>query len=580
MAKAIGLDIGSRCIKVVELDGSPKKFKVSNFKSVEIPGDGGPAEGEIVADALGEVVRDAKVQRDSIVAAMDSRVVVIREIMVPFLQDDQIRRVLTYEAEAHLHNYAIEDVVVDYVKVGEVQDQSKILIFAAPKDRVLERIELLRQNGVDPMHIDLDMTALFNAAEAVGAFIEHPNCVVLDIGATTTTILFVQDGKMKSCRSLRSGTESVTRVLSEDLAIDKDAVREKLSRGDGTPRDDDLLGTIELDASEDETIETEKSAAELERSIVLDRQGEFLGRIYRETTRSMASYSAESGVTAIYLTGGASLSGGIERRLGERFRKDVIRLDFLRNDSAGVAAADHDFANASMGVGLGCALKLLGYEGIDLEFRREELRYTRKFDLVKVALASTVSLIFILMFLTWLNYQNTLRVRRSEYVGVLGMIEKKYVAQARDQYVNVMKDVEDAEKLGKDPADVMLKQQAWQRQLDKMHEHITGKMGFNVRGIPPIRSALAVWRDLAKRLEDIRGDLGYLWLDDFKVNQKTISFEGLIGHRGNVDLLDLELKKLDFVKEVQRDRTEVDPKTGKARFGLTAYLKPTTVEGK
>ena len=64
------------------------------------------------------------------------------------------------------------------------------------------------------------------------------------------------------------------------------------------------------------------------------------------------------------------------------------------------------------------------------------------------------------------------------------------------------------------------------------------------------------------------------------MNQKTISFEGLIGHRGNVDLLDVELNKLDYVERVQRGRTETDPKSGKTRFDLTAYLKPMTVEGK
>ena len=37
MAKAIGLDIGSHSVKLVELDGTAKKFKISRYVSREIP---------------------------------------------------------------------------------------------------------------------------------------------------------------------------------------------------------------------------------------------------------------------------------------------------------------------------------------------------------------------------------------------------------------------------------------------------------------------------------------------------------------------------------------------------------------
>jgi len=576
MAKALGLDIGSRTIKLLEVDGSPKKFKVTRFITEEIPGEGGGAEGEIVVETLSKVLKQGRGQKDSTITAIDAGSTVIREILVPFLEKDQIRRVLRFEAEAHLHNYAIEDVVVDYIKTGEAKDQSRLLIFAAPKERIREKLAAMKVNGLDPMFMNLDLAALFNAAAASGTFEEHPNSVVLDIGATTTNIIFVQNGRLKSCRSLRSGSESITRVLAQDLAVDTDSARQKAARGDGSPRDDDLLKPLTLDDDEDETPETEKTATELENAIVVQRQDDFISRVHRETTRSMAAYSGEGEVSAIFVTGGASLAGGVLQRLRERFGLPVLRLEFIKEEEHSLDDADLEAVNAHAGVALGLALQGIGGEGIKLEFRREELRYTRKFDLIKVALASTVSLVFILLFLNWLNAQNTLKVRRSETALALNLIKTKYIEDVKAEYYEVLED--NAAKLPGDSKDEFAKFSAWKSQVDKMHKHITSELGFSVQGVPPVRSALQIWKDLFERIEEVRKEIGYVYIEDFRITQKEVYFGGQIGNRGHVDTIREQVLLIPYVKTAEIGRIQKDPKTGKDKFDIRAVIKPTKAD--
>jgi hypothetical protein len=331
-----------------------------------------------------------------------------------------------------------------------------------------------------------------------------------------------------------------------------------------------------LDDEDEAKPETEKSAGELENAIVLQKQNDFISRIYRETTRSLSLYSADVPVSAIYLTGVASLASGTKERLEQQFRVPVHRLDLLGEGAHAVDAADHERANAGLGVALGCALKMLGHEGLDLEFRRDELRYTRKFDLIKVALASTVSLIFILLFLTWLNYQNTLKIRRHELGEILQHMNGKYVTPTRQMYKAVLE--EEAKPLPNDPEDKFRLIPVWQSQVRAMDRHITTELGFNVQGIPPIRSSLEVWKDMFEKLDGVRADLGYMYLDDMKVTQKSASFKGLIGNRGNVDVVNTELEKLEYVEDIRRDRTE--EKDGRVKFGITTELKPTEAKGK
>lgn len=578
MAKAIGLDIGSRAVKLVELEGSGKKFKVSRYLVREYPGEGGAAEGEVVTEAVGEVLREAKAAKSTVVTALDSGAIVIREILVPFLEEDQIRKVLRFEAEAHLHNFAIEDVVVDYVKVGEVRDQSKILVFAAPKDRIRERLIHTSAAGIDPMHITLDLVALFNAAKATGAFETHPDCVLLDIGATTTNILFVQGGELKSLRSLRTGAESLTRVLAQELHVDTDSAREMAARGEGGGRDDDLLAPLDLpDDDEDEAVpETRKTATQLEHAIVKQRQDDFLTRLHRETTRSLAGFSGSGGPAAIYLTGGASRTGGLKERLAERFGAPVVRLDFLGDGDHAVPAADVEAVNAQIGVALGSALAAFDHDGIDVEFRRDELRYTRKFDLVKVTLASTVTLVFLLLFLVALWITRQVKTNEEALKTSLTEMNSLWVAPTKQAYKDVLED--NAKRLPADTTSLHLALPTWMNQIRIMGRHITNEMGYDVQDIPPIRSALTIWNDFFDKLNAIRDQLGYLYLDKVEIRQKEVRIEGLVAVRNVVDIMKEELLKIPYVDNVEIGAIRPKSGTDKSEFSLTVNLKETAAE--
>ena len=79
MARAVGLDIGSRTIKVVELNGSPKAFKVMRVITRPIPEvDLHPPEGEVakeleelISDEIREIFQKLKLPRDDVCASFD-----------------------------------------------------------------------------------------------------------------------------------------------------------------------------------------------------------------------------------------------------------------------------------------------------------------------------------------------------------------------------------------------------------------------------------------------------------------------------------------------------------------------------
>ena len=145
MPRAVGLDVGTRTLKLVELSGSPKAFKVQRFLVRMLPEGTGEEADAARAEMIRSLFAEAKVGKDDVCASFDSGATSFREITVPFREHDQIEKVVRFEAENHLHGQAIEDVIVNWVKVGETKDGSQILIFAAPKSELSADLAILRR---------------------------------------------------------------------------------------------------------------------------------------------------------------------------------------------------------------------------------------------------------------------------------------------------------------------------------------------------------------------------------------------------------------------------------------------------
>jgi Tfp pilus assembly PilM family ATPase len=101
-------------VKVAVLEGSPKGAALKRFaESTYDIGPDGIISPAMVIDALRKALSACKAPRNAASLAVPAETCIVREITVPFTQDDQIRKVVKFEFEPHLHNNAIEEVIVD-----------------------------------------------------------------------------------------------------------------------------------------------------------------------------------------------------------------------------------------------------------------------------------------------------------------------------------------------------------------------------------------------------------------------------------------------------------------------------------
>jgi hypothetical protein len=464
MSLVLGLDIGTKSLTGAIFARSGKKCRLVDFFVEEIPviGSDAPAGGEYVAplsleELLGKTLREKNLTALEVVAGVDGKDCIIREIYVPFTRDDQIRKTVHFEAEGHFTAFDLDDAVLEYIKVGEVEGKSRLVLVALRNGVVEKRLGLLKGASIDPVALDLDAAALFNAFAQTPTFDPARSTLLVDMGATSTKILLIEKGELKKIRAVRLETYAVLaeKLIAEPAAVGggpevaiqtvgegapppgfgdfsiearfkeiENALRrlDPIGLEDGGPDGPD--GGAPIAILSDEEFDLVRSGnggdlgAEGPALAAADSVGEppFRGRfpqaraengfVYRdylerlgiEIHRSLATAELSAPIELICLTGGMSGREEARRFFTEEFDVETIRLDFgASGDSFESDLEPEKLAQVGQvgAVAVGLAMKQLQRDRVGLDFRKGRFRYEHRFERLKFPLLIAASLFFL-----------------------------------------------------------------------------------------------------------------------------------------------------------------------------------------
>jgi type IV pilus assembly protein PilM len=297
----VGLDIGSGLIKLVAIShgsGEPVLTKVA-FTTVV---DDAIVEGEvmdtgIVADAIRGLMASAGIKTKNVVIAVGGRDVIIKKIAMERVKEAEARQLIRWEAEQHVP-FDMENVELDFQILDPEGDglQMNVLLVAAKRELVENKVSLLTQAGLSPSIIDVDAFALHNAFE-----LNHPDAMhgvvgLVNLGHETTNINILEDG---------------IPVLTRDLPVGTRRFREDMQRERGLSAE-----------------EADRLLQGFERSEVLEpfletRGEELAVGIERATAFLQSASRSAGGISRLYTTGGGSRIPGLNKVLADRLRLPV-----------------------------------------------------------------------------------------------------------------------------------------------------------------------------------------------------------------------------------------------------------------
>ncbi|MHC4922499.1 MAG: pilus assembly protein PilM, partial [Planctomycetota bacterium] len=392
MAKAVGLDIGAHHVRLVEIDGGAKGVRVLRLGEREIVNGEEPDREEAVREAVDALFQETHASRAEVVMSWPAEACTIREIDVPFIEDDQIRKVIKFEFESHLHSDSIDDVVVDYLSTGETAGGTRLLTIGASKAPLKTRLTSLDMVRVDPVAVDVDVASLVDAASVAGVLETHPTAVMVDVGARSTKIVLVVDGTIRTARAMRGGIDGLTQRLETDLDGGPDAAAAAL---ESAPRPDDLMAVADTDATEAILPPAETSAATLQVAVVEDRRTDFVDRLVREISRTLATAAPGLSFPTLLISGRGSTVAGIQQELETALTMDVEPLSLFQNLESPVPPESLEEANAVYAVALGAAVRAIGQGPAHLDLRKEDLAFARRFEQVKGGISAILALLLL-----------------------------------------------------------------------------------------------------------------------------------------------------------------------------------------
>ena len=228
----VALEIGAQSVTMAVFTPSSKGFTLSRYARRDILLD--PVEEgmriDYVSHAVGELVKELKVRGKDVRDVVSGQKVFMRFIKLPALDTvDNMAEQVGYEAQQHLP-FPLEDIVFDYQLLGVEDGEQEVLLVAIKKDELDDLNGQVEANSLRTRSVDCSITSLYNAFKAVYPDETEP-VMILDIGAKTTDILFVEEGRFFT-RSVTAAGSFITNSIAREFNLSfREAEQLKIEQG-------------------------------------------------------------------------------------------------------------------------------------------------------------------------------------------------------------------------------------------------------------------------------------------------------------------------------------------------------------
>jgi type IV pilus assembly protein PilM len=245
----------------------------------------------------------AGVKTRDVATAVGGRDVIIKKIQIERVKEQQARELMRWEAEQHVP-FDMESVELDFQILDPYSEgmEMSVLLVAAKRDLVSNKIGLLTDAGLNPTVVDVDAFALHNAFEANYPDAMNGVVALVNIGHEVTNINILDSG---------------IPILTRDITVGTRRFREDLQRERGLSAEDAeaLLRGYDRSSHLDSVLESRGE----EIAIGVERAAAFL---------SSSSRSGEL-LKAVYTCGGGSRIPGLNDMLANRLRQRVVQASPL-----------------------------------------------------------------------------------------------------------------------------------------------------------------------------------------------------------------------------------------------------------
>lgn len=338
--RAIGLDIGSSLIKMVELSSGKSPNLVNYGVARILPDaivDGEVMDREVVLDAIRDLVQSKSFSSKNVIFGVSGHGVIIKRLVMDRMSERETADQIRWEAEQHIP-FDIDEVSIDYEIVNSEfgENQQEVILVAAKREYINSWTTLLSEVGLNTVSVDAAAVALQNVFEYNYQPGPSETTSLIHMGMASTVINVVRGGVSLLARDIFFGLNNFISRLQRELGLNyEDSVSAmKGALPSGVTKEN--VGTV-FDSFADEIV------GQVERSI-----------------HFLSSVGGEQKIDKLYLSGGGALVFNMTELFQRRFDLPTERLRSLTGieyDPAVFGGEDVNEVGALLAPSIGYALR-------------------------------------------------------------------------------------------------------------------------------------------------------------------------------------------------------------------------------
>jgi type IV pilus assembly protein PilM len=227
-ASPIGVDLGSRSIKLVQLSGD--RSRLIEAARVELPpvsAQATPSEhAQRIVEALARGLKDRAFRGREAVVCLGERQLFVQSLRVPKQTGPQLDRLVAQEAAGRVP-FPLAEAELRYVEAADVRqgDQTlrEVIVFAAQRTLIQQVLEVIEEARLRPVAVDVEAAALARsyAAQYRREEDRQARALLVHVGHSRTLALVAQGDDLLFVKSIEIGGQhfdlAVARLLKMDL---------------------------------------------------------------------------------------------------------------------------------------------------------------------------------------------------------------------------------------------------------------------------------------------------------------------------------------------------------------------------
>ncbi len=353
--RAVGIDIGSSAIKVVEIKRKGSKAMLETYGSVSLGTYAGTDPGRVTnlpiektIEALKEVLKQSGVTTNFAALSMPIQSSLIFNIdLPPQIKESEIAAIIPTEARKYIP-VPITEVSLDYFILPEKEEsfeeanspdipinpnnKTEVLVVAIQNDAISKYRSIVAECALSTSFFEIEIFS------SIRANFEHELSLVLlmDFGASRTKLSLVEFGIVKSYHTINRGGSDISDSISKSLSIP-------------FPKAEELKKEFGLFENP-----TEK--------ILPDIIKVHIDYIFSETNSVLLGHEKKYNqtISKVILTGGGSLLKGLKEMAANNFRAEIeVGRPFFKVGAPEFLGKVLDATGPEFAVALGLALRKL-----------------------------------------------------------------------------------------------------------------------------------------------------------------------------------------------------------------------------